>query len=148
MTTFHNPHYYFLFHWHKFSPAQLFRDVIYHAERLLLFSCMSIHTLLHGCTHSGHQVTFMTKFCMVGPNVCGYHLWNMLDFSLLAPRVFEVAPRVFRNLCIPTLLKAFWGTETLDECYYYAVSSSSARVPDTNLLQSETPTVDSITYDI
>ena len=82
MATFCDPHYHFLLHWHNFSPAQLFKAVIYHDEKVILFSCMVIHTLLHGCTHSGHQITFMTKFCMVGLNVCGFCLWNVLDFSL------------------------------------------------------------------
>ena len=40
---------------------------------------------LQGCTIVGCQVTVVTKFCMVVPDVCGSSVWNLLHVILLAP---------------------------------------------------------------
>jgi hypothetical protein len=36
-------------------------------------------------TNPGCQVTVVTKFCMVAPNICGSSVWNLVDIALLAP---------------------------------------------------------------
>ena len=39
-----------------------------------------------GCTKPGRQVATMTKFCTVGPNICGFSVRNFLYTTLMAPR--------------------------------------------------------------
>lgn len=38
------------------------------------------------CTNPGHQITQVTKFCMLAPNICGSSGWNLLHVTLLLPR--------------------------------------------------------------
>jgi len=48
---------------------------------LINYICMeykkNVHTLEQGCTYPSHQVTLMTKFCMMAPNILGpqYGTW-------------------------------------------------------------------------
>jgi len=57
----------------------------------------------HRCTNSRHQVTQMTKFCMVAPNICRSSVWNLLRVTLLGPRVLRKPQILFFIPCIVKL---------------------------------------------
>ena len=57
----------------------------------------------HRCTNSRYQVTQMTKFCMVAPNICKSSVWNLLCVTLLGPWVL----RKLQILCF--LYHALWN---------------------------------------
>ena len=47
----------------------------------------------------GHQVSWVTKFCMVAPYICGSSVWNLLYVTLLMRRILRWL-LFFRKICI------------------------------------------------
>jgi hypothetical protein len=58
---------------------------------------------IQGFTIPGRLVAVGSKFSAEVPNVCGCSFWNLLHAYILAPRIFEVTPRIWGKLCIPGL---------------------------------------------
>ena len=127
----------------------MLREYFYfHAWRCIPY-CMFAHIL---GTRSPLWLNFVSWGLMFVGSVCGAFL-VLAFWHLECVRWRAHPPPPFFFLCAPALLKAFWGTETLDEHYCYALSYSSAGVPDTNLSPSETLdlnvwTVGFVMYDI
>jgi hypothetical protein len=46
-------------------------------------------SVVQGCTNPRCQVTQVTKFYMVVPNICGYSVWNFHHVTLLVPRILK-----------------------------------------------------------
>jgi hypothetical protein len=45
--------------------------------------------LTQGCTRVGCQVTWVTEFLTVVPNIGGLSVWNLLHVTVLAPRILR-----------------------------------------------------------
>jgi hypothetical protein len=61
------------------------------------------HYRSQGFTIPGRLVAVGSTFSAVLPNVCGCSFWNFLHANILAPKIFEVAPRIWGKLYIPGL---------------------------------------------
>jgi len=58
------------------------------------------NSIQKGCINPRHQVSWVTKFCEGATNVCGSSPWNMLNVSLLAPKILKWLLD-FWKLCAP-----------------------------------------------
>ena len=55
-----------------------------------------------GCTNVGQEVTIVTNFCTVMPNICGPSLWNLHHITFLLPRILGWLLD-FWKICAPLL---------------------------------------------
>jgi len=65
-------------------------------DEVPVFFRTSVITYDKRCTKSWVSGCNCDKFCMVATNVCGSWLWNLVHFTLLAPRIFKVL-----EICAP-----------------------------------------------
>ena len=72
--------------------------------------------LWQGCTNPACQIARVTRFCSVAPNICGLSAWNLLHFTLLAPRIFGWLLE-FRKICVPLTCCNF-PARCLNECLW------------------------------
>ena len=61
---------------------------------------------MQGYSNPGFQVAMATILFIVTPNTFGFPIWNLLHVTLLAPRIYEMAPRFSEYLCIPGIVRA------------------------------------------
>ena len=73
-------------------------------EIILLFLLNLMCMLWHGCTNSGFQVAWVTKFCMMAPNICEGSVWNVLQVTFLAPRIFMWLLGVLKKSVHPCIM--------------------------------------------
>jgi hypothetical protein len=100
----------------------------------------TIHHLNQCCTNIVCQVTQATKICVVAPNVCGSSVWNLLYFTLLAPRILRWLPVFFGQFLNPcskhfshqyewrghsSLPEHFGIAETASTVYNYYISTGN-----------------------
>jgi hypothetical protein len=57
----------------------------------------------HGRTNDGCQVTRLTKFCTVAPNICGSSVCCLLYFTILVPRILRWLLD-FCEICAPFII--------------------------------------------
>jgi hypothetical protein len=61
------------------------------------------HYYKQGYTNSERQVAWAKKFYKVVPNICGSSAWNLLYFTLLAPKILRWLLD-FWKLCAPLII--------------------------------------------
>jgi hypothetical protein len=47
------------------------------------------YVCIRGAKNVGCQITMVTKYFMLVPNVCGFSGWNLLHVTLVAPRILR-----------------------------------------------------------
>lgn len=70
--------------------------------------------LWQGHTSPGFQVAWLTKFCMVAPNIYKGTVGNMLHVTLLVPRIFIWLLDILKKMCTPAL----WHSTSLPTLYF------------------------------
>lgn len=77
----------------------------------LLSVLSDLCTVLLGCTNPGHQVTWMTEFCMVLPKTYGSLVCKLLNVTLLAPRILRWVLDLWTPLLIKELAASYYTWE-------------------------------------
>jgi len=60
----------------------------------------SKHSVLQGFTNSRCQLTWVTRFCMLAPNICRSWVWNLLLVTLMTPGILRLL-LCYCNICGP-----------------------------------------------
>jgi hypothetical protein len=61
---------------------------------------------MQGYSNPGCHVAMATILCVVTPNAYGFSVWNLLYVTVLAPRIFYIAPRFSEYLCVRGIVRA------------------------------------------
>jgi len=56
----------------------------------------SVNSVMLGCTTPGHQLTWVTKFCMVAHNICGFSVCNLFRVNFVTHDMCGSSPELYK----------------------------------------------------
>jgi hypothetical protein len=94
--------------WRDWEALQSFVELRSGGCVLLIITCTypldKLQSIMQGWTSPGSQITVTTKFWIMAPNFCGFSVWNLLHFTLPAPKILRWLPE-FQKIPHPLVLR-------------------------------------------